>query len=115
MDLTLRDDCARLTISLPQAGALPAPGEEPSYTAYVVPDFDFTRDLVPLTLRLSTGGIVTLDDLTPGAYHVYTIEGPAPRLEYRNPDVLSSLEKPGQAITLSPGVTSNLVLEVPGH
>jgi hypothetical protein len=114
MELSLRDDCARLTLSLPLALMALSPGEEPSYTVYVVPDFDSTVDVTPLTLRPSTGGTFTLDNLTPGDYHVYIFDSPA-RLEYRNPAVLAALPNPGQAVTLSPGGTSSLVLEAPEH
>ena len=112
MTLTLRDDCANLTLSLPQILMAPAPGDEPYYTVYVVPDFDSTTDVVPVTLRPSTGGAATLEDLTPGNYHVYAFNATA-RLEYRNPAVLAALPNQGQAATLSPGTASNLVLEVP--
>ena len=113
MELTLRDDCASLSLSLPQSLAAQASGEEPFYTVYVVPDFDSTGDVQPSTLRTSTGGSITLENLTPGSYRVYTFTGPA-RLEYRNPAALAALPNPGQEVTLSPGSTSNLVLEVPG-
>ena len=112
MTLTLRDDCAALKLSLPGSVGVPIGGEEPYYTIYVVPDFDSTADLTPLTLRPSTGGTLTLDNLTPGNYHVYTFAAPL-ELEYRNPEALAGL--PGQALTLSPGETGNLVVEVSGH
>jgi hypothetical protein len=51
--------------------------------------------------------------LTPGNYHVYTFTTPID-LEYRNPEVMAHLPTPGQAVTLSAGSTTNLVLEVPG-
>jgi len=113
MELTVRDDCARLTLSLPQNLSTSAPGEEPFYTVYVVPDFDSTADVEPVTLRPSTGGSVTLEDLAPGSYRVYMFNAPV-RLEFRNPTALAALPNPGQAITLSPGVTGDLVLEAPG-
>jgi hypothetical protein len=112
--LALRDDCARLTLSLPTAGAAQTPGEERWYTVYVVPDFESTENTTPQTLRPSSGGSVTLEALTPGSYHVYTFAAPLV-LEYHNPAALSALPTPGQAITLSPGTTSNLVLEVPAQ
>ncbi len=112
LDLTLRDDCARLTLTLPTAGATLAPGEERWYTVYVVPDFESTENATPQILRPSSGGTVTLEGLTPGSYHVYTFAAPLV-IEYHNPAALSALPTPGQAITLSPGTTSNLVLEVP--
>ncbi len=107
--LALRDDCARLTLSLPGSVGLGA-GEERFYTVYAVPDFDSTEDVVPQTLRPSTGGRITLTGLTPGNYHVYTFGRPV-ALEYRNPAVLASLQ--GQAVAVAPGVETELTVEVP--
>jgi hypothetical protein len=114
LDLALRDDCARLTLSLPAAGAPLAPGEELWYTVYVVPDFATTDNVVPQTLRPTSGGTVTLEGLTPGSYHIYTFAAPLV-VEYHNPAALAALPVPGQAITLSPGTTGSLVLEVPAR
>jgi hypothetical protein len=107
--LTLRDDCAGLTLSLPGSVGVAA-GEEPFYTVYVIPDFDSTDDVVPQTLRVSTGGRIKLEGLTPGSYHVYTFDRPV-ALEYRNANVLASLT--GQAVTLAPGADAELVVEAP--
>ena len=112
LTLTLRDDCATLNLSLPGTVGTPFFGEEPSYTVYVVPDFDSTADVTPLTLRPSTGGTLTLENLTPGDYHVYTFSAPV-ELEYRNPAALAGL--PGQPLTLAPAATGSLVVEVPEH
>jgi hypothetical protein len=114
MDLTLRDDCATLQLSLPQALAAFLPGEEPFYTVYVVPDFDTTDDMPPMTMHPSSGPTLTLDGLTPGSYHVYVFNS-AVRLEYRNPTAMARMANPGQQVTLSPGATSSLVVEVPEH
>jgi hypothetical protein len=107
--LALRDDCARLTLSLPGSVGLTV-GEERFYTVYAVPDFDSTEDVVPQTLRPSTGGRITLTGLTPGNYHVYTFDRPV-ALEYRNPAVLASLQ--GQAVVVAPSVETELTVEVP--
>ncbi|MGA7241620.1 MAG: carboxypeptidase-like regulatory domain-containing protein [Terracidiphilus sp.] len=107
--LALRDDCAKLTLSLPGSVGLSA-GEERFYTVYAVPDFESTEDVVPQTLRPSSGGKITLTGLTPGNYHVYTFDRPM-ALEYRNPAALASL--PGQAVTLTPGAEAELTVEVP--
>jgi hypothetical protein len=112
MELTLRDDCARLTLHLPQELSLPAVGEEQSYTVYVVPSFDSTTDAEPLTLRPSTGGTLSLGNLTPGDYRVYTFAEPV-RLEYRNPDVMAALPIDAQTVTLGPGAATDLTVEVP--
>jgi hypothetical protein len=107
--LTLRDDCAGLTLAMPGSVGVAA-GEEPFYTVYVVPDFDSTEDVVPQTLRPSTGGRIKLAGLTPGNYHVYTFTRPT-ALAYRDHAVLASL--PSQAVTLAPGSDAELTLEAP--
>ena len=112
MALTLRDDCATLKLSLPPTLMSQNAGEEAAFTVYVVPDFDSTVDVTPLTLRPSSGGSITLDNLTPGKYHVYAFAMPV-ELEYRNPDATAALPNPGQAVTLDPSSTSTLVLEAP--
>lgn len=112
MEFTLRDDCARLTLSLPSSVAALTPGIEPVYIVYVVPDFDTTEQVQGATVRPTSGGVVTLEALTPGNYHVYTFASPR-ELEYRNPAALAQLPTGGQAVTLTPGGTENLLLEVP--
>jgi hypothetical protein len=114
LTLTLRDDCAKLKLSLPATVETAASGEEPYYTVYVVPEFDSTTDITPITLRASSGGEMTVDGLTPGAYRVYSFTTPV-ELEYRNTEAMAASPNPGQEVTLSPGMTSNLVVEVPGH
>jgi hypothetical protein len=114
MELAVRDDCASLGLSLPEELASIAAGEEPFFTVYVVPDFDSTADVQPVTLRASTGGTVTLSSLTPGNYHVYTFLGPV-ELAYRNREALAAMPYRGQAIALSAGAAANLVLEVAGQ
>jgi len=114
LSLALRDDCASLTLSLPAAVAGNVAGVERFYTVFAVPDFDSTSDVVPQTLRPSTGGKVTLTGLTPGPYHVYAFDRPI-ALEYRNPVVLSRLANAGQVVTLSPGANTELVVEVAQH
>jgi hypothetical protein len=114
MELTVRNDCAQLNLSLPASAATLVPGIEPVYTAYVVPDFDTTADVQPVTLRPSSGGSLTVEGLTPGNYHVYTFAAPV-ELEYRNPVAMGQLSVQGQPVTLTPGATENLVLEAPGR
>ena len=113
LTLTLRDDCAKLQLSLPPDAAAPAAGDERYYTVYVLPDFDSTVDITPVVLRPSSGGTYTMDGLTPGSYHVYTFASQV-ELEYRNPEAMAALAHPGQAVTLSPGGSASLVVEVPG-
>jgi hypothetical protein len=114
LQLTLRDDCAQLALSLPENLMESGAGEEKFYTVYVVPDFDFTWDVTPYVLRPSTGGRLTVPDLTPGSYHVYLFAGEA-NLAYHDPAALAALPNPGQAVTLSPGANASLVLEAPAQ
>lgn len=114
LTLALSNDCASLKLTLPTAGAALEPGEEPWYTVYVVPDFETTENIEPQTLRPSSGGTITMEGLTPGNYHVYTFAASAV-LEYHNPAALAALPTSGQAVTLSAGSTSTLVLEVPAR
>jgi hypothetical protein len=110
LELSLRDDCAKLSLSLPEDPEGIKPGEEKYYTVYAIPDFDYTIDLQAVTLRPSSGGTLTLNGLTPGNYHVYTLAGNA-SFEYRNPAALAAL--PSQTVTLSPGATADLVVAAP--
>lgn len=112
LTLTLRDDCASLKISLPPTANVQPTGDEPNYTIYVIPDFDSTTDITPVVLRPSSGGTFTLDGLTPGPYHVYTFPSPV-QLEYRNSDAMAAFAGRGQPVTLDPGGSSSLVVEVP--
>jgi len=114
LTLTLRDDCASLKISLPPEADIPSAGDEPYYTIYVIPDFDSTSDITPVVLRPTSGGTFTMSGLTPGSYHVYTFASPV-QLEYRNPEALAASSNSGQAVTLAPGSSIDLVVEVPKH
>jgi hypothetical protein len=114
MELTLRDDCGTLAISLPPALQAFLPGEEPFYTLYVIPDFDTVQNIPPMTMHASSGATLTLDSLTPGSYRVYFFDSPV-RLEYRNSAAMAAMANPGQQVTVSAGSTANLVLEAPAH
>jgi hypothetical protein len=114
LTLNVRDDCARLTLTLPASAAGIGVGEEQSYTVYAVPDLDSAEDVVPQTLRPSTGGKISLQGLTPGNYHLYVFDKPV-ALAYRERAALDALPQSGQTVELSPGSAVNLVLEVPNH
>jgi hypothetical protein len=110
MELTLRDDCGSLNLTLPGAQATFVPGEEPFYTVYVVPDFDTVQDIPPMTVHPSSGATLTLDGLTPGNYHVYSFDAPV-HLAYRDPAAMSALSNAGQEVTVSAGTAANVVVE----
>jgi hypothetical protein len=110
IELTLTDDCARLTLTLPPALMSVVSGEEPELTVYVVPDFDTVQNLPPMTMRPSSGGTLALNGLTPGSYHVYAFNSPV-SLEYRNPAALAAVAGAGKPVTLNAGATATLMLE----
>lgn len=110
MELTLRDDCAKLNLTLPYGAAIEAPGVQTTYTVYVVPDFETTSTVTPSTMRAGSGATVTLESLTPGSYHIYVFTEPV-ELEYHNPAALQNLS--GQQITIAPSSSNDLMLEVP--
>jgi hypothetical protein len=114
LELALTDNCATLTLSLPAGLATFAPGEELFYFVYIVPDFETPVFIPPMTIHPSSGTTLTLSDMTPGSYHVYTFDTPV-HFEYRNPDAVAALGNPGQAVTLSPGATANLTVQAPEH
>jgi hypothetical protein len=112
MTLNLRDNCASLKVSLPSSQAGMAAGEEAGYLVYVIPDRDFTTDAPSNMLRADNGSSFTFQGLSPGNYHVYVFAQPV-ELEYHNREVLAGFH--GQTVTLTPGETSELVLEVPAQ
>lgn len=112
--LNLRDDCARLSLTLQATAAGSGAGEEPSYAVYVVPDFDSTEDVIPQTLHPWAGGNTTLEGLTPGNYHVYVFDKPV-ALAYHDRAALDALPNTGQAIELTPSANATLMLEVPNR
>jgi hypothetical protein len=50
--------------------------------------------------------------MTPGPYHVFVFLTQQ-SLEYQNPAAMQRIADKGQRVTLAPGVTTNLVLEIP--
>jgi hypothetical protein len=112
VEVVLRTDCASLNLQLPAAAETEIPGEEPTYYVYVVPEFDSVAAVEPITLRPSAGGSATIANLTPGSYRVLVFDAPHP-LEYRNPSAMETYAGRSQQVTLSPGATSSLLLELP--
>ncbi len=112
MQITLRDDCASLQVSLADTDSSISAGDEPFYTVYIVPDFDSTSEVQRVTLRPSTGGSATVSDLTPGNYHVYTFSGFV-EFAFHNADALAAMSSRAEAVMLSPSATSSVDVEVP--
>jgi len=78
----------------------------------VTPEFDSVEDTPMLTVDPSNSPTLKVEDLTPGPYRVFVFLTQQ-SLEYRNPAAMQRIADKGQPVTLSPGATTNLVLEIP--
>lgn len=112
IEVVLRTDCASLNLQLPATADVEAPGDQPVFYVYVVPEFDSVAAVQPVTLRPASGATGTVLNLTPGPYRVLVFDAPH-SLEYRNPAVMESYAGRSQQVTLPPGATTNLLLELP--
>ena len=112
IDVVVRTDCAKLSLQLPPGLAAEAPGEIPTLSYYVVPAFDFSGDLHEGQLQASSDREVKLDDMTPGTYRVFTFTAPR-AIEFQNPEAMNEITGQGQEVTLEPGGSATVVIEVP--
>jgi hypothetical protein len=112
IEAVVRTDCAKLTLQLP-AGILAEPsGEDPTLFVYLIPEFESAQEIREMIVRLSDGAPGPLENLTPGSYRVLVFNSPR-SLEYRNPAAMERFAGQGQQVTLPPGGSANLILEVP--
>jgi hypothetical protein len=114
IEAVVRTDCAKLTLQLPVSILLEQAGEEPTVFVYLAPEFESIQGVREITLQPSAGAPGTLENLTPGPYRVFVFDAPQ-SLEYRNPAAMERLAGKGQQVTLSPGGSANLVLEIPSR
>jgi hypothetical protein len=112
IDVVLRTDCAKLTLQLPAGLLGEGTGEAPAFYLYVVPEFDSVGGVHDGVVQTFAERSETLEDLTPGTYRVVSFDTPQ-QLEYRKAGALDRLHGQGQEVTLPPGGSVNLVLEIP--
>jgi hypothetical protein len=112
IDVVLRTDCAQLTLQLPAGLLDESTGEAPGFYLYVVPEFDSVGGVHNGVVQTFAERSETLDDMTPGTYRVFSFDTPQ-QLEYRRSGALDQLNGKGQEVTLPPGGSVNLVLEIP--
>ena len=112
IDVTVRTDCAKLTLQLPSRVMSALPGEDSGFFFYVIPAFDYSGDLREGRLQVSGIATVDLNDLTPGTYRVFAFTAPR-AIEFQNPEAMDRLAGQGQEVTLEPGGSATLVVEVP--
>jgi hypothetical protein len=107
INIMLRNDTATLSVRLKDAPAMTADAS-PRAFFYLLPQFDLTS-VVP-----ESGPLVQtsqISNLQPGTYRVIALDQ-AFDLEYRNPKALEPFAGKGQTITLEPGGTANVDLDV---
>jgi hypothetical protein len=114
IDVVLRTDCAKLKLKAPASATADAPGEDQSLYFYAVPEFDSIGEANEGVLQRVGNSSQDLVDLTPGTYRVFVFDSPHP-LEYRTAGELDRLAGEGQEVTLEPGGSATLVLEMPGR
>lgn len=112
IDVVLRTDCAKLSLQLPAGLQGEGTGEDLAFYIYVVPEFDSVASVRDGVVQTFAERSETLDDMTPGTYRVFSFATPQ-ALEYRTTGALDQLNGQGQEVTLSPGGSVNLVLEIP--
>ena len=112
IDVVLRTDCAKLTLQLPAGLLGEGTGEDLAFYVYVVPEFDSVAGVRDGVVQTFAQRSESLDDLTPGTYRVFSFVRPQ-ALEYRTLGALDQLNGQEQEVTLPPGGSVNLVLEIP--
>ena len=107
IDIVLRNDTATLSVRLKDA---PAATDDASPRAfiYLLPQFDLAS-VLPESGPLSQASQIA--NLQPGTYRVIALDQ-AFDLEYRNPKALEPYAGKGQTVTLEPGGTANVDLDV---
>jgi hypothetical protein len=114
IEAVVRTDCAKLTLQLPAGILAEFSGEQPTLSVYVVPEFESVQQINAILIPPSSGAPGPVENLTPGAYRVFVFDSPR-ELEYRNPAAMERLAGQGQQVTLPPGGSANLVLEIPSR
>ncbi len=107
IEIVLRNDTATLSVRLKDA---PAATDDASPRAfiYLLPQFDLAS-VLPESGPLSQTSQIA--NLQPGTYRVIALDR-AFDLEYRNPKALEPYAGKGQTVTLEPGGTTNVDLDV---
>jgi len=107
INIVLRNDTATLSVRLKDATATTA-DDSPRAFVYLFPQFDLTS-VVPESGPLLQASQIS--NLQPGTYRVIALDQ-AFDMEYRNPKAWDPYAGKGQTITLEPGGTTNVDLDV---
>jgi hypothetical protein len=110
IDVELRTDCAKLTVSLPAGAAVLNPAGNSVIYVYAVPESDTADEVERQQINpLFDNGSAIISNLPPGKYKVYAARTRQP-LEYHNPAAMEKLGT-GQEVELEPNGEATLMLE----
>ncbi len=115
IDVDLRTDCGKLTVTLPPGAAGQNLSGDSAVYVYVVPELDTVNEIDRMEIDqsqinpLTINGSVTIAELAPGRYRVYAMRTRQP-VEYHNPAAMDQLGA-GQEIELEPNGEATLTLE----
>ncbi len=109
IDVVLRDDSATLTVSLKNQANSGSGNSGPQGYVSLVPQFS-TPSQIPENAPLAQTEI-QIGNLPPGSYRVIAFDTPQ-QLEYTNPDAMRAIAGKGEIVTLSPGGTAQVSLDI---
>ena len=109
IEVTLRTDCAKVTVELSAALTAGRLGEGATIHVYAVPAFDTAGDVSEMQIAPLNEHSATLEDLTPGTYHIYAFHSER-TLPFRDPVAMAALGG-GQEVTVEPAGSQTFVLQ----
>lgn len=109
IEVTLRNDSGTIGGQLSGQAGSPASGEAPQVWVYAIPLFS-TVDVLRET-SVQADGAFTLSNLPPGPYRVVACDQPQ-QIDFHSPDALAAWAGRGQAVTLDPGGSAHVSLDV---
>ncbi len=113
IEVTLRNDGGTITGQIAgvssNPGSIPAPGQRPQLWIYAIPLFS-TSAMLP-EASLQSNNQFTISNLAPGSYRVVACDAPQ-EIDFHSPEGLAVWAGKGQTVTVDPGGTANVDLDV---
>lgn len=109
IEVTVRDDSATLAASLSAQGPESSGTQQGQGYFYAIPLFDTPTHFRWGTLQGS--GPASFSGMAPGTYRVFAFDAPQD-IEYRNPEAMQGYAGKGKTVTLEPGGTSTVQLDI---
>lgn len=113
IEITLRDNGGAITgqvAGLPAtAGPTPAPGQRPQLWIYAIPLFATSANLPEGSVQ--SNGQFSIPNLAPGSYRVVACDTQQ-EIDFHSPEGLAAWTGKGQTVTVDPGGTASVDLDV---